>query len=229
MNPVPNAASYYPPPVNSMPQPGVRPTHQVIITPPPPPPKPAHDYSNAVILCAKYGDFASRRLVNVGPQLIKVLQKNGKLLVGTSYNALFGDPCPGIKKALLIVWTHNLTGPDAGIHWGIVSENERSEIKLYKKGFDHYVDQFPAGVYGDFASGKWVDVRSVLAERFRGTSLAAPSYNSLFGDPAVGIVKSLIVFYSTPGRKTISISKENELKILNSMHPGNEPFLAYRK
>lgn len=184
--------------------------------------KHAKEFERARILVAKYGDFASKRLATVTPQIQSRLTHNGWIELPPSYNTVFGDPCPGVKKALLIVWTVNNRSADTGIHWGIVGENDRRIIKLYKRGFNHYVNMFPGGVYGDFASGKFKDVRPVFAQHFKLMNLPCPNYNALFGDPAPGIRKALVIFYSGPLNKTMNISGENELQMFCTVHPANE-------
>eukprot|EP00766_Chilomastix_caulleryi_P003700 gnl/Chilomastix_caulleri/4811.p1 GENE.gnl/Chilomastix_caulleri/4811~~gnl/Chilomastix_caulleri/4811.p1 ORF type:complete len:75 (+),score=17.78 gnl/Chilomastix_caulleri/4811:129-353(+) len=66
-----------------------------------------------------------------------------------------------------------------------------------------------------FASGKYTDIRPVFAREFRFMSLNCPSYNQLFGDPAPGVRKALIIFYDSPCYKYMSVSSEDELKVFD--------------
>ena len=199
-----------------------KPGHHVVITPNHPSGPRGHNYSRARILKAKYGDFASKKLADVTDALRGKLDPHGKINIGPNYNAVFGDPCYGVVKALLVVWSINDRPNDNDIHWGIVSENKQPVIDLSAPSFDHTVSKFPAGVYGDFASGKYTDIRPVFEREFKFMTLNCPSYNGLFGDPAPGIRKALVVFYDSPCYKYMRISSENELKVFDSNDKQNE-------
>lgn len=224
--PAPGPGIHHPGVVPGVPVPGHAvintPTGHIVIKPDHPGHRIGHDYSRAKIIAARYGDFASHRLSDVTHVLSRALNKMGHLEIGPNYNSKFGDPCPGVKKALLLVWSINDKFNDNDIHWGILSENEKPVANLDDPHFDHVVSQFPAGVYGDFASGKYVDVRPVFAREFRFMSLPCHSYNGLFGDPAPGIRKALVVFYATPVSKLMSISGEDELKVFSAADGHNK-------
>ena len=85
-------------------------------------------------------------------------------------------------------------------------------------------------VYGDAASGKTKDVTALVASAAGPTSIRISASNGdMGGDPAVNVVKTLVVTYKLGDTvKTVVIRENDKLEIGNLPEPGTPPLFEVR-
>lgn len=126
---------------------------------------------------------------------------------------LLGDPAAGKMKKLRVVYRKG----------GIVAKKIVEEGETLTVGHDEKPTPLrlvvTKAVYGDFDSGRTIDVTLRLADMVDDNQLSVGNFNALAGDPAANIPKQLRVEYTVDGQaRSKTLSEREPLALSVPLH-----------
>jgi hypothetical protein len=167
---------------------------------------PGPEDNKLVIVKAIWGDMRNEQTADV-TKIVAGQVKNNALSI-TANPGLLGDPAAMKFKQLRVEWSKG----------GILarkraSEGEALTIRADEKPANNRLVVRKA-VYGNFASGKTIDVTTSVSQMVVDNALSVTPNNGIFGDPAELQFKQLRVDYAYDGAaQTKTVDELQTLKI----------------
>jgi hypothetical protein len=164
--------------------------------------------SDLQILRGDYG--AGNRVVDVTNRLNSQI-RSGQLNIQVTNNNMGGDPAPGNRKTLRVLYSYNGRQSEVVV-------NEGDDLRLPGGNTAYGSDlQILRGDYG--AGNRVVDVTNRLNSQIRSGQLNIQvTNNNMGGDPAPGNRKTLRVLYSYNGRQSeVVVNEGDDLRLPGGM------------
>ena len=160
------------------------------------------DPHKLVVVSALWGALYEGLFTDVTELIGGLVQKDALSVTPTT--GLLGDPATSKIKHLRVVYQKG----------GVLAKKIVEEGETLTVGHDEKPTPLrlvvTKAVYGDFISGRTVDITLRLADRVQDDRLSANSYNALFGDPARNTSKQLRVEYTVDGQSQAKVFSETE-------------------
>ncbi len=171
------------------------------------PEAPTVDPHELVVVNALWGALYDGPTTDVTALVRGMVHKDALGVAATT--TVLGDPAPGKIKYLRVVYQKG----------GALAKKIVGEGGALTVGYDEKPTPLrlivTKAVYGDFASGRTVDVTLRLADMVKDGELSFDNYNALMGDPAPHTSKQLRVEYTMDGQARSKILSESEALTLS--------------